>query len=294
MAHGAVHGRSIDGRDEEALIRANLPLVHYVVAEVAARLPRHVSRADLESAGMAGLAQTARSFEPSRGIPFERYASQRIRGAVLDELRSRDWATRGVRARARTVATVTDKLLAELGRQPTAAEVAAHTGVGVAEVDGLANDIHRAIVLSYHTIVEAGDEHLIPPDAVTPEVEILDREQRAYLIDAVTALPERLRRVVVGYFFEELPMAALAAELQVTESRISQMRAEALELLRDGMNSQLDPDRLVEPPRSTRVANRKAAYYATVAQSSDFRTRMEGHHHARMRMLRLGAAAKSA
>ncbi len=95
---------------EEDLVRRHLPLVQYAVAEVASRVPRHVSRGDLVSAGMVGLAQAARSYDPSRGIAFDRYANQRIRGALLDELRSRDWASRTVRAKARAVTAATDHL----------------------------------------------------------------------------------------------------------------------------------------------------------------------------------------
>src|SRR5437879_2790279 len=95
---------------EEELVREHLVLVHYAVADMASRLPKHVSRDDLVSAGMAGLAQAARSFDPSRGIRFDRYASGRIRGALLDELRSCDWASRTVRTRARRVTEASDAL----------------------------------------------------------------------------------------------------------------------------------------------------------------------------------------
>ena len=87
---------------EEQLVRSHLPLVNYMVSEIASRIPRHVCRDDLVSAAMAGLAQAARAYDPTRGISFQRFASSRIRGALLDELRSRDWASRSVRAKART------------------------------------------------------------------------------------------------------------------------------------------------------------------------------------------------
>jgi RNA polymerase sigma factor for flagellar operon FliA len=104
----------------------------------------------------------------------------------------------------------------------------------------------------------------------------LERERRSYLIDAVSALPERLRVVIVGYFFEERPMQELADELQVSPSRISQMRAEAVALLKDGMNAHLDPEEATAaaPCESPRVARRKAAYVAAVGNGSDFRSRL--------------------
>src|SRR5436190_10620688 len=122
-------GATVEQRKiEEQLVREHLPLVHYAVSEMAAKVPRHVSRDDLVSAGMAGLAQAARSFDPTRGIAFDRYASTRIRGALLDELGDRDWASRSVRAKARKVATATDELTAKLARVPNNDQVAAHLG----------------------------------------------------------------------------------------------------------------------------------------------------------------------
>ena len=275
---------------EEDLVRRHLPLVQYAVAQLASRVPRHVSRSDLVSAGMVGLAQAARVYDAERGIPFDRYAAQRIRGALLDELRSRDWASRTVRAKARAVAAAADELTACLGRAPTKAEVADRAGIEVSAVDALADDVHRAVVLNYDSLLESGDgEGILPSNPVTPEVALLERERTAYLIDAVAALPERLRRVIVGYFFEELPMLVLADELGVSESRISQMQAEALALMKDGMNSQLEPDLVVEPRPEGRVAKRKAAYYSTVSNSSDFRGRLDSSGAARGRLLDLGA-----
>src|SRR5579872_5047956 len=104
---------------EDELVRLHLPLVGYSVSEIATKVPRHVARADLESAGMEGLAQAARSYDDSRGIAFDRYASTRIRGALLDELRRRDWASRSVRSRARKLNTTADELTVKLGRSPS-------------------------------------------------------------------------------------------------------------------------------------------------------------------------------
>jgi RNA polymerase sigma factor for flagellar operon FliA len=259
---------------EDQLVRQHLPLVNYIVSEVASRIPRHVSRDDLVSAGMAGLAQAARSFDPERGIGFQRFASARIRGALLDELRSRDWASRSVRARAREVTQATDRLTANLRRQPSLAEVAEAMGSTQAALQSVEADVHRALVLNFEALpAESGHEPAGLSGLSGPDEAVLDNERRAYLVAAVDHLPERLRRVVLGYFFEELPMAELAEELGVTDSRISQMRAEALELLRDAINAQLDPD-LVIPDHAGRVAKRRAAYFAAVASHDDYRRRL--------------------
>src|SRR5215212_8028354 len=127
-------------RMEEKLVSEHLPLVHYAVSEMASKVPRHVSRDDLVSAGMAGLAQAARSFDADRGISFDRYASTRIRGALLDELRDRDWASRSVRSKARKVANATDDLTAKLGRAPSNDEVAGHLGLDAKSIDSLNED----------------------------------------------------------------------------------------------------------------------------------------------------------
>lgn len=265
-----------DGRAvaEEELVRTHLALVNYMVSEIANRIPRHVCRDDLMSAGMAGLAQAARSYDPSRGITFQRFASSRIRGALLDELRARDWASRSVRAKARDVSQTTEQLTAKLRRQPTPDEVAAAMGASKNDIEAVNTDVYRAVVLNFDALpIDGSAEEVLLSGEPGPDEDVLDNEKRAYLVAAVDHLPERLRRVVIGYFFEELPMQVLAEELGVTDSRISQMRAEALGLLKDAINSQLDPD-MVRKQEPGRVAKRRYAYYAAVAAHDDYRRRL--------------------
>jgi RNA polymerase sigma factor FliA len=263
--------RAVEGR----LVDDHLPLVRQAVSDLSKRLPRHVRRDDLLSAAMLGLAQAARSFDPERGIAFERHASNRIRGALLDELRDADWASRSVRSRARRMQQTADELALQLGHEPTRVQLAAQLGVDAKALDRLTDDVHRATVLNYDSIVEQGAEELLPTSGDLPEAVLLDRERRAYLVDAVLALPERLRQVVMGHFFEERPLHRIADDLGVTESRVSQLRAEALALIRDGLNANLDPEALPPEPRPNgRLARRKAAYYAAIAANSDYRARL--------------------
>lgn len=290
MTTGTHNSNIADKLVEEDLVRRHLLLVQYAVNETASRVPRHVSRDDLVSAGMAGLAQAARSYDASQGVPFDRYASRRIRGALLDELRSRDWASRSVRAKARAVTAITDDLAAALGRTPTRTEVANKAGLDAHGMDELTENVHRSVVLNYESLVSEGNgDEVLPADTMTPEMTILERERKAYLIDAVAALPQRLRRVIVGSFFEEMPLLALADEMGLSESRVSQMRTEALELMKDGMNSQLEPDLVIEHRPEGRVAKRKAAYYATVAAGSSFHHRLDEGDAGRGRLMALGA-----
>lgn len=258
---------------ENELVRDNLPLVRYAVNELAGRIPRHVPRDDLVSAGMAGLAQAARSFDPARGVPFDRFAATRIKGALLDELRRADWASRSVRRRGRELSEATEALTSTLGRTPTDAEVAAELGVGTDAVQAMRTDIHRASVLNYESLSAVEADDVLPDSGDSPDDTVLRRERIGYLVDAVATLPDRLRRVIVGYYLDELPMAALATELGVTESRISQMRSEALSLLRDGISAQLDPEQAL-PARRPRAEAKRREYHAAIARRSDYRTRI--------------------
>src|SRR4029450_1487991 len=201
---------------EDELVRAHLHLATQAVNELARRLPSHVNRDDLSSAAMLGLAQAARSWDPGRGASFERHAATRIRGALLDELRDSDWASRSVRSRARRLQQAGEELTGRLGRAPAQTEV----GCDPHTVHKLVGDVHRATVLNYEAIVAEGDaDDLLPSADRAPDHELVDRERRAYLSDAVLALPERLRAVVIGYFYQERPMLEIAGEPGGTESR---------------------------------------------------------------------------
>lgn len=251
----------------EDLVTSNLPLVGHVVRETMMRVPGHVDRDDLTSAGMVALVKASRSFEVERGVPFARYAATRIRGAVLDELRAVDWAPRSVRRRARDLDQARGQLSARLGRVATDREVAQTLGLSLEEVAANAEDLSRAQVMS----IDANPDQDVFAESLvsvapSPEQSLEHRERLAYLGEAILELPERLRTVVEGYFLAERPMAEIAAELGVTESRVSQLRAEAMVLLKDALNTQLDPD-LVQPAARPKgvAARRREAYFAAVA-----------------------------
>ena len=265
-------------RTEEQLCREHMPLVGYLVSELLGRLPAHVSRDELSSAGLAALAHAARSYDDDRGVPFARFASTRIRGALIDELRSYDWASRSVRTRARKRDAAEEELTRILGRTPTQPEIAAHLGVQVSDLGSVEDDVQRAVVLSLQGFGESGSlDDVVAVHEPAPDEVLLHREKVGYLYDAVDVLPERLRTVVVRYFFEERPMAEIAAELGVSESRVSQMRAEALALLKDGINSQVDPAMVPTAARPGGcAARRRQAYFADVAANGDFKARLSG------------------
>lgn len=248
----------------EDLVRAHLPVVGYQVSELMTRLPGHVQRDELVSAGLAALAQAAVGYDEATGVPFGRYASLRIRGALLDELRGMDWAPRGARARARALSSAEEALSAQLGRRPTRDELATAMGCPPGDVDAVRAESGRNLLS-----LEAYDgtlSEVLPQSGPGPEEQLLQKEQVRYLHAAVTSLPSRLRVVVEGLYLDDRPAAEVATQLGVSESRVSQLRAEALGLLRDGMNSQLSPEMVQAPERPDGlVARRRQAYYAAVA-----------------------------
>jgi RNA polymerase sigma factor FliA len=254
--------------DIDELVTANVPLVAHIVRETMGRLPAHVDRDDLNSAGLTALVQAGKAWDPERGIPFSKYAAQRVRGAILDELRSVDWASRSVRRRAREIETARTTLAADLRRVPDDAQVAQHLGIELADIQRSDDDLARASVLSLDAGTENGDvADVLPTNEPSPDALVEHREKLQYLAEAVAELPERLRAVVQGYFIDERPMAEIAAELNVSESRISQIRAEALVLLKDALNSALEPTLVQQHSRPDgAAARRRDAYFRAVAE----------------------------
>jgi RNA polymerase sigma factor for flagellar operon FliA len=262
-------------REQEELIRQHMPLVGHLVRDMLTRIPNHIHRDDLTSAGLHALVTASRGWDPDRGIPFHRFATTRIRGAILDELRALDWATRSVRTKARTTDTTRQSLTTTLGRTPTTEELAQALGTTTSDLQQTNNDVQRATVLSLQGFTTSSADDLVTERTPGPEDMLLRREQIGYLHHAIESLPERLQAVITEYFLKERPMAEIAAEMGVTESRISQLRAEALSLLKDGMNTHLDPELAPAPDNPESItARRRASYYANIAGNTSVRTRL--------------------
>ncbi|MPV38444.1 sigma-70 family RNA polymerase sigma factor [Georgenia subflava] len=251
--------------EQDQLIVEHLPVVGYHVSEMIRRVPAHVQRDELAAAGSLALVQAARAFDPELGVPFGRYAAVRVRGAIVDELRGMDWASRGARQRARQLTATSDSLTAALGRKPTREELAAAMDIDAAEVEAIRGDAERRVLS-----LEADDSNVagtLSSDALGPEERLLVDEKLHYLAAAVVELPDRLRQVVEELFFHDRPVVELAAELGVTQSRISQLRSQALSMLKDGINSSLAPELAPAPAPAPGVAERRRqAYYAAVAE----------------------------
>jgi len=228
----------------DELVRENLPLVGYIARETAARLPRHLDIDDLSGAGSLALVQAARTFDPGLGVPFARFASTRIRGAMIDQMRQRDWASRSLRSRARAVSAVTETLTAALHRAPTDDELAAASGLSQADIREIRGATDRASLLSLDSRTPEGEEMGagLRDGSLTPEETLVAAERVGYLRDAIAELPSRLRQVVTGYYLEQRQLTEIADELKVTQSRVSQLRAEGLSLLREALSRLLESD----------------------------------------------------
>ncbi|WP_372493843.1 FliA/WhiG family RNA polymerase sigma factor [Prauserella aidingensis] len=231
-------------RVRDRLVLHYAPLVKYVAGRVGTGLPTHVDVADLIQSGIFGLVDAIEKFDPDRGLRFETYAMQRIRGAILDDLRSQDWVPRVVRSRAREVERTLERLGARLGRTPTDAEVATELGISLNELHELYGQLRLTSVVALETLVAAGRdsdsvvESLPDDDAVDPAAVLVDRDNREQLADAISQLSERDRIVVSLYYFESLTLAEIGKVLGVTESRVSQLHTRAVLRLRAKLQGQ--------------------------------------------------------
>ena len=282
-----------------ALVEEHLPLVQQVLYQVAAHYPRHADREELAQSATLGLVEAAHRFDPSRGVPFARWASVRVRGAIVDAARALDFAPRSLRAASRDVDEALAVLTSQLGRTPTAEEIAERLDISVRELHQLQGKVHRALVLSLDAPCgeEDGDtltlaDGLIEVGDADPADQLVNREQAAYIRDALELLPDRLRAVVEGYFLQGRTSAEIAADLGVTESRVSQMRSEALALMRAGLEAQFESarprvrqssrngagaDASAMPAsriKDNRAACRQASYAAALAARSSFAARL--------------------
>ena len=228
-------GRTPALRDRLVLHYA--PMVKYVAGRVGTGLPAHVDAADLVQAGIFGLLDAIDRFEPERGWKFETFAMQRVRGAILDDLRAQDWVPRSVRSKARAVQGALGRLEASLHRSPTDAEVAAEAGLTLPELHSMYKEMSMTSVIALDDLV-GGDGGLSAADVLAdehapdPEAVLESAETRRLLAEAIAGLPERDRTVVSLYYFENLTLAEIGSVLGVTESRICQLHTRAVLRLR--------------------------------------------------------------
>jgi RNA polymerase sigma factor for flagellar operon FliA len=216
-------------------------LVKYIAARILVNLPKHVDSNDLISAGIMGLIKAVETFEPERGFKFETYAGHKIRGAILDELRSLDWVPRSVRQKSRDLQRVYAKLENQLGRIPYDDEVCQEMGISLEEYENLLSEVTPTTILSLEESMpdresDSKELRLIDtiedPGSENPLKEMGFNEVKDILKSAIAELPEKEKLVVALYHYEELTLKEIGVVLDITESRVSQIHSKAILKLR--------------------------------------------------------------
>jgi RNA polymerase sigma factor FliA len=228
--------RTGDQRIRDRLILTYAPLVKYVAGRLGSGLPAHVDADDLVSYGLLGLIGAIERFDPSRDIKFETYAMARIRGSIIDELRTMDWVPRSVRARARDIERAIAALEARLGRAPTDEEIAGKLGLSKDELNESLSEISRTSIAALDELwtVSPGGDQVALIDTIedthgpNPQSMLAETELKEAIGEAIARLPEREKLVVTLYYYEELTLREIGEVLGVTESRVSQLHTKAI------------------------------------------------------------------
>ncbi len=234
-------------RLRERLILHYSPLVKYVAGRVGVGLPPNIEQADLVSYGIFGLIDAIQKFDLDRAIKFETYAISRIKGAIIDELRSIDWIPRSVRSKAREVEKAYASLEAKLHRTPSESEVAAELGIALEDLHAIFSQVSFVNVVALDELLSAGGEKgdklslvdTLEDTKAEDPVQAFESEETKYLLaTAINTLPEREKIVVTLYYYEGLTLAEIGQVLGVTESRICQMHTKAVLQLRGKLSDQ--------------------------------------------------------
>jgi RNA polymerase sigma factor FliA len=229
--------RTHDPHLRDRLILTYAPLVKYVAGRLGTGLPAHVEEGDLVSYGLLGLMNAIERYDPGRDTKFETYAISRIKGSIIDELRSLDWVPRSVRARARQIEQANAKLEHQLHRAPTDSEVAAELDMSLEDFQETLTRISNSSVVALDELWTLSDssgdqvsllDTIQDPDAVDPAHAMDATETKDRLADAIARLPEREKLVVALYYYENLTLREIGEVLGVTESRISQLHTKAV------------------------------------------------------------------
>ena len=220
------------------------PLVKYVGSRVAAGLPQNVEQADLVSYGIFGLIDAIDKFDPERGYKFETYAISRIKGAMLDELRSMDWVPRSVRTKAKRIEQANAKLEAKLGRAPSDDELAAAMDVTTEELEGMLAKISFVGVVALDEMLSGGERgdsmtlgDTIPDSGAGPVGSFEVEEMRQLLAESINSMSEREKIVLTLYYYEGLTLAEIGQVLGVTESRVCQIHTKSVLRLRSRLTA---------------------------------------------------------
>jgi RNA polymerase sigma factor for flagellar operon FliA len=226
------------GTPPDEAVRAYLPLVRWLVQRLAARKPPQVELDEMVSWGLEGLLDAMKKYDPAKQAAFATYAQFRIRGAILDRLRGMDWVSRSVRQKASVLEKTYHQLEGQLGRPATEEEVAAALDCSLPQLHALLSEVGQMSLFSLDDLgVEAGPdrwqiEKLLDGDGTDPMQAFLSRERAGLVAEAIANLPEKEKTVIALYYHEGITMKEAGAVLGLTESRVSQLHAQALLRLR--------------------------------------------------------------
>ena len=240
LQHHTPRSKNRRERQKEQALSQYAPLVKYVVDRLALHLPKSVERDDLVSAAIIGLFDALEKYDKSKGTKFETYAIWRIRGAILDELRSLDWASRSIRRKARGVEEAARDLGQKLGRAATEIEVAEALNLSPAELSKLMDEVHGTSLLSLSKSVSGEDdqdviqlEDIVNDPNCKDALEVIENdESREVLLETIDGLPDQQRLVVSLYYYEEMTLKEIGEALHISESRVSQIHTRAVKTLR--------------------------------------------------------------
>ena len=235
----------ISPANSEQVIKEYAPMIKYVANRIAMRLPPHIEVDDLISVGVLGLIDAIEKFDPTRGAKFKTYAEFRVRGAILDELRSLDWVPRSVRQKAASLDNVCQKLQARFGRPPEDEEVAEEMGMTMDEFFNTLNETHSMPLLSLEDLGISNDESdqrnlldcLAGKSDSDPHTQLRLTELKTVIAKAIDTLPEKERLMISLYYYEELTMKEIGEVLGITESRVSQIHSKAVFRLRSKLKA---------------------------------------------------------
>ena len=235
-----LYKNSRDPEIRDKFVRQYAPLVKYVAGKVAIGMPHNVEFDDLVGFGVFGLFDAIEKFDPEKHVKFKTYAVTRIRGAIFDELRSIDWVPRSVRQKAREVEDAVRRLETALGRSATDREIAKEMRVGLSDFQKLMLKISGTSILSLNDVWYTGEdndkvsivESIESPQSLNPDTIVEKDEIKRVIIEAIGELPDKEKKVLVLYYYEDLTLKEIGKVLEVTESRISQLHTKAIMRLR--------------------------------------------------------------
>jgi RNA polymerase sigma factor for flagellar operon FliA len=223
-------------QDSNALLKQYSPLVRRLAHQMIAKLPANVELNDLIQVGMIGLNDALGRFDANQGVQFETFATQRIRGAMLDELRGGDWMSRGDRRQQRAIESAVHKLEQKLQRAPNESEIADEMGMMLADYQELLGKVRGTQLFYLEDLSgEDGDDFLdrhVADEGANPLDMLEDHRMREALVEAIGKLPEREQHVMSMYYEHDMNLKEIAAVLGVTESRVCQLHSQSIARLR--------------------------------------------------------------